>query len=42
MTGWLAVHGEESDTPLAAVNAWGRRLRSRLAAAIPASVVRLP
>lgn len=38
---WLTVHGEESQSPLAAVNAWGRRQGSRLLAALPASVVRI-
>lgn len=40
VTGWLAVHGEESDSPLAAFSALGRRLRSQLTQLIPSRVVR--
>ena len=37
VTSWLAVHGEESESPLAAAAAVGRGLQSRLASLVPHS-----
>lgn len=39
VTGWLALHGEEADSPFAAAAAWGRGLRSRIASLVPVTRV---
>ncbi len=39
VTGWLALHGEEADSPFAAAAAWGRGLRSRIASLVPVTQV---
>lgn len=40
VTGWLAAHGDESDSPLSTLGALARRLRSQLARLLPGSMVR--